>query len=183
MSRLTTDVQEFKSSFKLVISQVSVPRSLPSPPTQTHWASPPVLWAPRLGEEVGEGLGEFWEERCQGSVQGQDKLFLSCSEILPPPETFPRTQTRAFPGPACQKQNRPGPQEPGTLVALRMNDGFYYFTDVLSSSTLLALWLLDHARHQPTASVSRAEREAHRERKPCPQTVSSSPFMPVWLSG
>lgn len=44
VSRLTTDVQEFKSSFKLVISQVSGPVAPPHPhthfPTWTRQASP-----------------------------------------------------------------------------------------------------------------------------------------------
>ena len=197
MSRLTTDVQEFKSSFKLVISQVSAPGS-PSPHTPCHTIQfshtgpvPPHPLGPKPGEGVGEGQGKFTEGRRQGSVQGQDKWFLSCSEILPPQKTFPRTQARAFPGPACQEQNHPGlpcPQNTwhadkhwgGGAVACPVS-----LREGLFSSTLLAPWLLGHGRQQPTApthdsvcSVCGAEREANWDllgRLSCPQTLHLLP--------
>lgn len=147
MSRLTTDVQEFKSSFKLVISQVSAPGS-PHPLRRTRAPHP------KPGEGVGEGPGKLTEGRRRGSVQGRDKLFLSCWEILPPRQ---RSQglRRAFPGPACL-----APRTPGTRTALRrMGEDF---TDVHSLSSLLAPWLLGHGIHTESfCSVSRVEREAN----------------------
>lgn len=55
---------------------------------------------------------------------------VSCSEILPHQKIFPRTQMRAFPGPACQEHSHPGlpcPQ-PGMLTSIEMSDGclLYY---------------------------------------------------------
>ena len=155
-------MQEFKSSFKLVISQVSAqvpPRSLTrarslvrmqqaspaqSPPrptlgpcAQAHPEARSLL----SGEGVGEGRGKFTAGRSHGSVQGQDRLFLSCSEILPPRKTFPRrkAQTRAFPDPACPEQNHHlAPGMPGTLTGEGAM-AFCSIPDVLSSSPTLSL--------------------------------------------
>lgn len=85
MSRLTTDVQEFKSSFKLVISQVSGPGPPPPKYTVIHADSAgqlclpqPQHWAQSQGLlPSGEGVGGNMTST-EGGAKAKSKVRTGC---------------------------------------------------------------------------------------------------------